>query len=72
MGGGKRHYYLIQCIGILLAIFFLIICTYLNEKIQKYIIIIFISTIFAFYTFEVKLIFEQKKNSSNLDKKKII
>jgi hypothetical protein len=69
-GGGKRHYYLIQCIGILLAIFFLIICTYLNEKIQKYIIIIFISTIFAFYTFEVKLIFEQKKNSSNLDKKK--
>jgi hypothetical protein len=60
--GSIRAYYFFYFIGILLAIFFSIICTYLNVKIQKYIIIIFISTIFALYFFEGKLIFDQNKN----------
>ena len=61
-GGVKRNYYLIQCVGILLIIFFFIICTFLNKKIQKYIVISFMSIIFTFYSFEGKLIFDQKKN----------
>jgi hypothetical protein len=65
--GSKRHYYLIYYIGTLIVIFFLIICTYLNVKTQKYIIIIFISTIFTLYSFEGKLIFNQKKVNLNFD-----
>jgi hypothetical protein len=67
--GSERTYYLIYYIGTLLAIFFSIICIYLNVKIQKYIIIIFISTTFTFYSFEAKLIFFQKKTNSNFDKR---
>ena len=59
--GSKRTYYFIYFIGILLAIFFSIICTYLNVKIQKYIIIIFISTVFSFYSFEGLLTYKNPK-----------
>jgi hypothetical protein len=67
--GIQRTYYLIYYIGTLLAIFFSIICTYLNVKIQKYILIIFISVIFSFYSFEGKLIFYEKKTNLNFQKK---
>jgi len=56
--GSNRSYYLIYYIGILLAIVFSIIFIYLNIIIQKYIIIIFISTILSLYFFEGKLIFD--------------
>jgi hypothetical protein len=59
--GSKRTYYFTYFIGILLAIFFSIICTYLNVKIQKYIIIIFISTVFSFYSFEGLLTYKNHK-----------
>jgi hypothetical protein len=65
--GSKRTYYFIYFIGILLAIFFSIICTYLNVKIQKYIIIIFISTIFSFYSFEGLLTYKNHKIKKNLN-----
>ena len=68
-GGGKRDYYLIYLIGTCLAIFFSIICTHLSVKIQKYIIIIFISTIFTLYSFEGKLIFNKKKTELNFDRR---
>jgi hypothetical protein len=60
--GSRRTVYFIYYIGTLLAIFFLITCTYLNVKIQKYIIIIFISTIFTLYSFEGYLTFKIKTN----------
>jgi hypothetical protein len=66
--GSKRTYYFIHFIGILLAIFFSIICTYLNVKIQKYIIIIFISTVFSFYSFEGLLTYKNHiKTNLNFD-----
>jgi hypothetical protein len=65
--GSKRTYYFIYFIGILLAIFFSIICTYLNVKIQKYIIIIFISTIFSFYSFQGLLTYKNHKIKKNLN-----
>ena len=68
--GNYRYYYLIYFIGTLLAIIFFIICTSLKEKIQKYIIIIFTSTIFALYSFEAKLIFDQKKKRCSKCKNK--
>lgn len=68
MGGGKRDYYLIYLIGTCLAIFFSIICTYLSIKIQKYMMIIFMSTIFSLYSFEAKLIFNEK-TKLNFDRK---
>ena len=67
--GSNRSYYLIYYIGILLAIFFSIIFIYLQVKIQKYIIIVFISTILALYFFELKLIFNKKKNNENFDRR---
>jgi len=67
--GSNRSYYLIYYIVILLAIFFSIIFSYLNLKIKKYIIIIFISTIFTLYFFEGKLIFDQNKNYAENIKK---
>ena len=60
--GGNRNYYLIYYIGTLLAIVLLVIITYLKVQTQKYIVIIFTSIIFTFYSFEIKLIFDQKKN----------
>ena len=65
--GSLRAYYFIYFIGILLAIFFSIICTYLNVKIQKYIIIIFISTVFSFYSFEGLLSYKNYKIKTNLN-----
>ena len=65
--GSIRTYYFIYFIGILLAIFFSIICTYLNVKIQKYIIIIFISTFFSFYSFEGLLTYKNHKIKKNLN-----
>jgi len=65
--GTNRPQYQFYLIGIFLTISFLIICTYLNVKIQKYIIIIFISTIFAFYCFEGFLIFYSKIRLLKLD-----
>lgn len=65
--GSRRSYYLNYQIGILLTIVFLIIFIYLKTKIQKYIIIIFISTIFTLYLFEGKLIFDKKKINLNFD-----
>jgi predicted tellurium resistance membrane protein TerC len=67
--GSNRSYYLIYYIGILLAIVFSIIFIYLNVKIQKYIIIIFISTILALYFFEGKLIFDKKEINLNFDRR---
>lgn len=67
--GNYRYYYLIYFIVTLLAIIFFIICTSLKEKIQKYIIIIFTSTIFALYSFEAKLILDQKKDAQNVKTK---
>jgi hypothetical protein len=58
-------------IGTLLSIVFFIICTYLKAKIQKYIIIILSSTIFTLYSFEGKLIFDQKKKDVENVKTKI-
>ena len=69
--GNYRYYYLIYFIGTLLAIVFFIICTYLKAKIQKYIIIILTSTIFTLYSFEGKLIFDQKKKDAQNVKTKI-
>jgi uncharacterized membrane protein len=65
--GSKRTFYFIYFVGALLAIFFLIICTYLNVKIQKYIIIIFISTVFTFYFFEGYLTYKIYKIKTNLN-----
>ncbi len=65
----KRYYYLIYIIGTCLAIFFFLFISYLNKKIQKYILLIFISTIFTLYFFEAKLIFDQKNNAENIKKK---
>jgi hypothetical protein len=65
--GSERVFYLIYFIGTLLAILFLIIITYLKVKIQKYIIIIFISIAFTLYSFEGKLIFDQKKTFNETD-----
>ena len=45
-----------------MAIVLLVIITYLKVQTQKYIVIIFTSIIFTFYSFEIKLIFDQKKN----------
>lgn len=69
--GTNRSYYSIYFTAALLAIVFLIISTYFKKKIQKYIIIIFTSTIFALYSFEGKLIFDQKKKYSENIKTKI-
>jgi len=69
--GSYRYYYLIYFIGTLLAIVFFIICTYLKAKIQKYIIIILSSAIFTLYSFEGKLIFDQKKKDVENVKTKI-
>ena len=65
LGGSSSHF--IYQIWPLLAIFFLIIFNYLEVKIQKYIIIIFISTIFAFYSFEGLLIYKIYKKKTNLN-----
>lgn len=67
--GSKRSIYSIYFIGALLTIVFFIICTYLKAKIQKYIIIIFISTIFTLYFFEGKLIFDNKEINLNFDRR---
>lgn len=67
--GSNRSYYLIYYIGILLAIFFSIIFIYLKVKIQKYLKIIFISTILALYFFELKLIFDKKESNLNFDRR---
>jgi hypothetical protein len=67
----NRHYYLIYLIVTCLSIFLLVICTYVNIKIKKYIIIIIISTIFTIYSFEGKLTFDEKKIDLNSDKKKL-
>ena len=69
--GSIRTYYFIYFIGILLAIFFSIICTYLNVKTQKYIIIIFISTIFSFYSFEGLLTYKNHKIKTNFKNHKM-
>ena len=50
--GKNRSYYLIYYTGILLTTISVIIFNYLNIKIKKYIIIIFISFFFSFYLFE--------------------
>ncbi len=60
--GSRRVNYLQYYNATILTIVFLIICTYLKAKIQKYIIIVFTSIIFCFYSFEAKLIFYNKKN----------
>ena len=65
--GSKRTFYFIYFVGALLAIFFLIICTYLNVKIQKYVIIIFISTFFTLYSFEGYLTYKIYKIKTNLN-----
>ena len=70
-GGYKRDIYLIYLIGTCLAIFFLIIFKFLNIKIQKYIIIIFISIIFTLYTFEGKLTFDEKKTHLNYNLREV-
>jgi hypothetical protein len=67
--GTKRSYYLIYYIGTLLTIFFLIICSYLNLKIQKYLIIIFISIVFTLYSYEGKLTFDKKNTNLNFDRR---
>jgi hypothetical protein len=66
-GGSNRPQYLIYLIGIVLAIFFFIVCTYLNVNIQKYVIIIFISTVFTFYCMEGFLTFFSKIRLLKLD-----
>lgn len=71
-GGGSNRYYLIYLIGACLAIFLLVICTYVNIKIKRYIIIIFISTIFTIYSFEGKLTFDEKKSDLNSDRKTLL
>jgi hypothetical protein len=70
-GGSNRDFYLIYLIATCVVIFFLIICTFLNVKIQKYIIIIFISTIFTLYSFEGKLTLDKKKTDLNYDIRKV-
>ena len=69
--GTKRSYYLIYYIGTLLTIFFLIICSYLNFKIQKYLIIIFISIVFTLYSYEGKLTFDKKNTNLNFDRRTV-
>jgi hypothetical protein len=69
--GSRRYAYLQYYNVTILTIVFLIICTYLEAKIQKYIIIVLLSTIFGFYSFEAKLIFYSKKNL-NFENRKII
>jgi len=61
--GKLRNVYLIYYIVTLLVIFFSIIVTLFNEKIKKYLTIIFISIIFSFYFFELSLIYDKKKTN---------